>query len=147
MSEYDIVDELDREIDDEEALYDAIERFEEEERITDNEIIKALECHKARELETCSKCPLLNIEWCAYELSQYALDLINRKDAEIERLEETITLQAETLETHNKKWKTARNDGIKLFADVLKAKRGTRGEIWDTDIDNLVKEMVGENNG
>lgn len=31
MSEYDIVDELDREIDDEEALYDAIERFEEEE--------------------------------------------------------------------------------------------------------------------
>lgn len=32
MSDYDIVDELDREIADEEALYDAIERFEEEEK-------------------------------------------------------------------------------------------------------------------
>lgn len=40
--------------------------------MTDAEIVKALECHKERELETCSKCPLLNIEGCAYELSQPA---------------------------------------------------------------------------
>lgn len=59
--------------------------------LTDKEIKKALECHKARELETCSKCPLLNIEGCAYELSQLALDLINRQDFKIHQLEKQVS--------------------------------------------------------
>jgi predicted RNase H-like nuclease (RuvC/YqgF family) len=54
--------------------------------MTDNEIIKALECHKEEDLATCANCPLLNIDGCAYELSKYALDLINRQNAEKEAL-------------------------------------------------------------
>lgn len=58
--------------------------------MTDEQIIKALECHKERELETCSKCPLLNIEGCAYELSQLALDLINRQKMKVIELEDRL---------------------------------------------------------
>lgn len=54
--------------------------------MTENEIIKALECHKKQDLNTCEKCPLLNIQGCAYKLSENALDLINRQKDEIEGL-------------------------------------------------------------
>lgn len=43
-------------------------------------------------------------------------------------------------------YKTAdeiRAEAIKEFVGRLKQKRGTRGEIWDSDIDKLVEEMVG----
>lgn len=53
--------------------------------MTDKEVIKALECHAEESLDTCSLCPLLNIEGCAYEAAEYALDLINRQQAEIEK--------------------------------------------------------------
>ena len=80
------------------------------------------------------------------------IDIIGSQNEEIAELKETIALQAETLETHNKKWKTARNDGIKLFAEVLKEYKCS----YDLDnyhsfdavdievIDDLVKEMVGD---
>ena len=57
-------------------------------KLTDNEIIKALEnCGGAGE---CQKCPLNDlgedISLCIPHLTQNALDLINRKKSEIERL-------------------------------------------------------------
>lgn len=55
--------------------------------MTENEIIKALECCKEREFKTCRNCPLLNINGRAYEMSKNALDLINRQKSKIERLE------------------------------------------------------------
>ena len=57
--------------------------------MTDNEIIKALECcgefHNKRD---CSKCPYCNIKIaCSIKLKNDARDLINRQKAEIERFE------------------------------------------------------------
>ena len=54
--------------------------------MTDNEIIKALECC-ANETGSCLGCPLINcIEDCLQIKSKNALDLINCQKAEIERL-------------------------------------------------------------
>lgn len=57
--------------------------------MTDNEIIKALECCKDRD---CLNCPMLAKEFCfglCGDLVSCVLDLINRQKAEIERLKST----------------------------------------------------------
>jgi hypothetical protein len=56
-------------------------------KLTDNEIKKALEC--CTESSHCSKCPFANIpdvRICTSKMSELALDLINRLQAENERL-------------------------------------------------------------
>lgn len=63
--------------------------------MTDNEIIKGLECCiKSSHFGECfeNKCPLVSEKGCMVgkeTLYPYALDLINRQKAEIERLEES----------------------------------------------------------
>ena len=55
------------------------------EKITDNEIIKALEC--CHMVNGCERCPLRNdTEECEI-LNTYALDLIKRQKSEIEKLQ------------------------------------------------------------
>lgn len=56
--------------------------------MTDNEIIKALECClKGCNAEGCEDCPLYEkVEDCEIEIPIIALDLINRQKSEIERL-------------------------------------------------------------
>ena len=56
--------------------------------MTDNEIIKALECCK-RPVGTgaCKDCPLDKDRPCTTTMIENALDLINRQKAEIERLQ------------------------------------------------------------
>lgn len=115
--------------------------------MTDNEIVRALECHMSKSLDDCEKCPFYAqkraFHNCHEHLYESLLALINRQKAEIEEMKETITLQAETLGTQNKMWKTARNDGIKLFADVLKAHYPHSNSVLRR-IDVVMKEMVGE---
>lgn len=121
--------------------------------MTDNEIIKALECCKPKQNRNCGDCPAYDLgNFCAAELRENVLDLINRQKAEIEKL------------------KSAKSEAIKEFADRLKEKDGYYNHIFDDcvntefcshnyvkgrkeksmeirkTIDNLVKEMVGENN-
>ena len=55
--------------------------------MTDKEIINALECHLNPDPSTCSDCPLFCQIDCAYYMSKNALDLINRQQAEIDRLQ------------------------------------------------------------
>jgi hypothetical protein len=55
--------------------------------MTDNEIIKALECHANPDLTSCTECPLLNIQDCCYLLSKEAVDLINCLRAKNEALQ------------------------------------------------------------
>lgn len=63
-------------------------------KFTDEEIIKALECHFNEELDKepfrCVDCPLYNdtSPSCTEALRSYALDLINRQKAKIDRLKE-----------------------------------------------------------
>ena len=61
-------------------------------RMTDNEIIKALECCSDTD---CDNCPFE--EQCRRNgsLSDIALDLINRQKAEIERLKDEVQKQKE----------------------------------------------------
>ena len=58
--------------------------------MTDNEIVKALECCCSVDVNACDNCPFHercynNNEWIEKE----AIDLINRQKAEIERLRKT----------------------------------------------------------
>ena len=66
--------------------------------MTDNEIIKALECcsSNATGNEYCKDCPYNIYEYCGEESSKDTLDLINRQKEEIERL--TEALDGETVE-------------------------------------------------
>ena len=58
--------------------------------MTDEQIIKALECCSSSNSEQCKKCPLISqkdeLFSCLYQKESLSLDLINRQKAEIERL-------------------------------------------------------------
>ena len=96
--------------------------------MTDNEIIKALECHSDRSLDTCTICPLLNVDGCAYMLTEKALELINCQKAEIERLLQKLQQpQTEVIK-----------DFEKLMIDKSK-----NGVVDVTDIVDYAVEMVG----
>lgn len=60
--------------------------------MTDEQVIKALECCASDEgSEACNKCPFNENDICDNDtlaLQKYALDLIKRQQAEIERLKE-----------------------------------------------------------
>ncbi len=125
--------------------------------MTDNEIKKALESCIAPK---CGECPIFNNSEirkvpgrCVHTLEKEAFDLINRQKAEIERLQ-----------GDNEKLKKANTFlAIEIFhtkiAAVKEFAAGLKDEYKDFDethnqifysslcsaIDNLVKEMVGEN--
>lgn len=105
--------------------------------MTDNEIIKALECCEWHE---CADCPLRG-EDCANRIITLALSLIHHQKAEIDSLR--INMYAYSKE---------RTDNIiREFANRLKKKHGTifpfTRQVSLDDIDSLVEEMVGDDNG
>jgi hypothetical protein len=122
--------------------------------MTDEMIIKVLECCKAGD---CDNCPFYGRkEDCEVELPEEALNLINRQKAEIERyrkehkefcirLGNLHSLELKVMDRADE----IKSEAIKEFAERLKEKAG-RG-FWNElafvdvdDIDNLVEEMVGE---
>ena len=126
--------------------------------MTDNEIIKALECCKKRTVfEECPvECPMYKFDGDCFDLMQIdILDLINRQKAEIERLNNNISAMAITLSNSAK---GTRAEAIKEFAERLKEEiNKSLDEYWNGngggyylaedvhfDIDFLVKEMVGD---
>ena len=129
--------------------------------MTDNDIIKALECCGCDNYQ-CDNCPYAYKTCTVYKDS---IDLINRQKAEIERLrEETAELiddrYATQLLCHLIKkeddTRNVRSDAIKEFAERLKnafpeANRDNKcpAIYWDDYcyiIDECAEEMVGENN-
>ena len=163
--------------------------------MTDNEIIKALECCSSSPAK-CGDCPCLQLCDCL-AVEKDALDLINRQKAEIEQLRKTIldgdfssytALKAkenwhmenseyidrlkEEIENQSENFKRlvaehrklqtnyssmqstlakmsmgveqAIAEAIKKFAERLKGEMGFGRYIQADQIDNLVKEMVGE---
>ena len=112
--------------------------------MTDNEIIKALECCATQFV--CDGCPLRNRckDLKPNEFYKIISDLVNRQTAEIERHREHIEL----LDIEHE---AIRNKAIKEFAERLKNKKlhiEDEGQIFKMvhcyEIDNLVKEMVGD---
>ena len=154
--------------------------------MTDNEIIKALECCHKKE---CSTCPCYDDEIeCGEMLIGHTIDLIKRKDEQIngliagqetlqiglaEKNKEVERMQKENndiwmernriyqgyLETQHEvksyrhAYNNAKAEAIKDFAERMKEKGHIPNEKWNTtkekavyesDIDNLVKELTGQ---
>ena len=111
--------------------------------MTDNEIIKALECCKFQTKTHCSECPIFPWSDCHAMVVRNALDLINRQKVEIDNYKKPCSFEA---------FANIRTEAIKDFAERLKEKAyycekkdGKDNFVVDEmDIDNLVKEMVGE---
>jgi hypothetical protein len=140
-------------------------------KLTDNEIVKALECC-ARPLPHCycDECPAGANGGCAMK-TENIIDLINRlqaenekKDRAFENLIEVARLWKEKYNNAKKELfnkteqlKTAKAEAYKEFAERLK-NVPVRFHIEhdgldkfvpfidDIDIDNLLKELVGEDN-
>lgn len=141
--------------------------------MTDNEIIKALECCKK---DDCDNCPN-DFGNCYANLSGYSLDLINRQQAEIERLRKEVNLVSiqfqdaqeryEEVQTEIEQWKEEANKYQKLWCIAIDDIEAAKSEIYkefaehlkerwsnnyydspdvdfDEFVDNLLKEMVGE---
>ena len=87
--------------------------------MTDNEIIKALECCGFEYGNLCSVCPKYekDNDFCQEELHNYALDLINRQQAEIERLKienQSLRSAANSCKLH---YNEARAEAVKEFVE------------------------------
>jgi hypothetical protein len=125
-----------------------------ERKFTEGEIVKALECC-IRGNMCRSNCPYDDkfdtCEECTSRLAKDALDIINRQKAEIADERARKELCAEVIKRLDKESETARAEAIKEFAERLQAKamlqHGGVTVVYGSDIDNLVKEMTGENNG
>lgn len=131
--------------------------------MTDNEIIKAF---NSLLRERCDDCPFKTCYDCEMLVGRYALDLINRQQAEVERLTtlaELGKMRANDYRAMRNKAKNARAEAIKEFAERLNKEAEKVGidpegdfvetydKIYDTvanwckeTSDNLVKEMVGD---
>lgn len=137
--------------------------------MTDKEIIQALECCKK---DDCDNCPN-DFGNCYANLSGYSLDIINRQQAEIERLRKEVNLvsiqfqdaqeryeevQTEIERLNNIKFGvdlsigSIKTEVIKEFADRLLDKAravqiGNLTWVWlisQDDINDTIKETVGE---
>lgn len=125
-------------------------------KLTDNEIIKALECCSKK---ICKQCPNFSedIE-CSEKLINLTLDLITRQQAKIDEFmkETAVTtliddavVYTPTLEDYNKFKQKFKSEAVKEFAERLKEtkfKHGNDHIIYADNIDTLLKEMVGDNN-
>ena len=134
--------------------------------MTDNEIIKALECLRGNAFD-CGECPYCSCypAPCEQQVAKDALSLVIRQKEEIERLKNR-DLQVEVSEKLEREIKA---EAVKEFAERLKEQDGYNNHVFDdcasilvpeeylkgrdekikevwTTIDNLVKEMERENN-
>lgn len=114
-------------------------------KMTDNEIIKALK----NEIKRANYIESYYIDCVDIGVFQNALDLINRQNAEIERLSiesETLVIQLKVAYEQIHKLNMAKSEAIKEFIDELKNRVVNKYEYTDIrvfkEIDNLVKEMT-----
>lgn len=121
--------------------------------MTDTEIIKALECCTTNGAK-CSDCPAFR-KVDRSDCKKYfrsAIDLINRQQAEIERLKaDNKTLENVIKNNFPEKagldidpLAEIRAEAIKEFARALRQQVFDRLYVSIDEINNLVKEMVGE---
>ena len=106
--------------------------------MADNDIIKGLKACGYN--ETCADCPYIDIDRgdCTEEMAKDAFNLINRQKAEIERYKGVIKILENDVQA-------SRTEVVREFVEkaekiVELVNRADGGY----DIDELVKEMVGE---
>ena len=110
--------------------------------MTDNEIIKALECCAAD--INCKECSMDLKPNCFSKLNKDALDLINRQKAKNESLKVDLAKCSIRLDNLYKTADEIKSEAIKEFAKELKNCFAISGDYLDiiNIIDNLVKEMT-----
>ena len=135
-----------------------------ENKATDKEIKKALEC--CSEANNCGECEYEPTEHqigtvgCCNELMKDALDYINRLEAENSNLTSNLTSLQNDLTSAKAEVEELRSnldvvnhtisyfkaEAVKEFVEKLTDKIGFNSSMIDVyeEIDNLVKEMVGE---
>ena len=114
--------------------------------MTDNEIIRCLRLCRAGD---CENCKALNVCDATFSFHKEALDLINRQKAEIEKLKGS-TIVSNIMESQRIK-REAKAEAYKEFAERLN-EEAQIADCFDSYnmvvgthfIDNLLKEMVGE---
>ena len=117
--------------------------------MTDKEMIKAIECCLKSPVD-CDNCAYTKypVRDCNTILKNDIADLINRQQQEIERLKNDIFCISNEKEAYANIVDTTAAEAIKEFARKLKCGVSiTSGIITSEDVDNLVKEMVGADNG
>lgn len=138
--------------------------------MTDTEIIKALECCVINNFEACTDCPVRSCSpKCVTRLQVDCLNLINRQKAEIETWKESFNNLDKIARPNLAFVETAKKQAVREFAEKLKesfnsleyasskTKRKTLNvdvvksqmdwvlhEVTAKEIDDLVKEMVGD---
>ena len=130
--------------------------------MTDNEIIKALECHAHRTERNlnCCDCDYIQHQDCSQRMSCDALALINRQNAEIERLTpfedkiaefnshirvEDMLVFASSLEEWLEFCDNLKAEAYKECIEKVKILNQNNLILWNEQLDNLLKEMGGDN--
>lgn len=120
-------------------------------KITDEEIKSSLEVIATT--RNCNECKIRNCKWgtcnCSQITANAALDLINRQEAEIEKLKGS-TIVSNVMESQRIK-REAKAEAYKEFAERLN-EEAQIADCFDSYnmvvgthfINNLLKEMVGE---
>lgn len=119
--------------------------------MTDNEIIKSLECCITND---CAKCKAYDetngeIVDCLHAICRNAIDLINQQKAEIERLNVELVGMRGACESYKMHYDNAQAEIERLNILIKKAdEHFSEGDFAKgiSIIINLVKEMVGDNN-
>ena len=118
---------------------------------TDEEIISSLEVIATT--GNCNECKIRNCKWgtcnCSQITANAALDLISHQKEEIKRLQKEVNLVSIQFQDLQERTKP---EAYNEFAERLKEKSFktirnyglTKDVVEVCDIDNLVKEMVGE---
>lgn len=117
-----------------------------EPKMTDKEIMKALECCGNIVDSSCKECAFHETynASCVVKLMQNTLNLINRKDAEIDILKAEIERYKGVIRLLEKDIAEARTDGVKDFAKFL-IDKGT--ELNTFDLCDYVPEFLERKEG
>lgn len=118
-------------------------------KYTDKDIISSLEVIATT--CNCNECKIRSGKWgtcnCSETTANAALDLINRQKAEIESLREDLKRVCAERDARICTSNFIKSEAVKEFARRLKCGVPQEtGVIRCSDVDNLVKEMVGDDN-
>ena len=114
-------------------------------RLTDEQVVKALECCYGSAHDKCRNCPLENVAFCEEELQNLNLDLINRLKAENERVEKELMKCNLEKEMLHQIVEEIESEAIKEFAERLTGIFGfgeLPGTVIKCHIDNLLAELT-----
>ena len=121
-------------------------------KITDNDIKKALECCSKPHGEGCNECPLHLTNCLNIDNGQLALDLINRLEAERDNLKESRDRWKQIAEDFDKASRNTEKEIEGLQAENERLKKGwkadilltenTKAEAYKEFADRLKKEII-----